>query len=135
MTKVSLSGEHRTVEWVWDWYLYQERLQAPARLALLDALAAGGAPADLSRRFRGLFKEKGPRVELDDDILEGWKLHHEAIVNRPVGEFRGALKLRHWLAHGRYWTRKIGREYSPEDVFGICMNLLDATGLNSASES
>jgi hypothetical protein len=48
----------------------------------------------------------------------------------PAGDFKGALKLRNWLAHGRYWTPKLGRKsYSPGDVFDICEQLLMALSL------
>ena len=36
------------------------------------------------------------------------------------GELRGALHLRHWLAHGRYWKAQLGRkEYDAQAIFNI----------------
>jgi hypothetical protein len=40
-----------------------------------------------------------------------------------VSDFRGALSFRHWLAHGRYWTPKLGRRYAVRDVFEIAERL------------
>jgi hypothetical protein len=79
----------------------------------------------LSKRFRAIKKNaindararsaRRARIRLDDDILEA--MTGEGI---RVSEFRGALKLRHWLAHGRYWRPNLGRNYTPEEVFEIC---------------
>ena len=41
-----------------------------------------------------------------------------------VSDFRGALKLRNWLAHGRDGTPKLGHNYTPEEVFDICSVLI-----------
>jgi hypothetical protein len=43
-----------------------------------------------------------------------------------IGAFRGALRLRHWLAHGRHWHPKLGRGYAPADVFDISRGLIDS---------
>jgi hypothetical protein len=50
-------------------------------------------------------------------------------TKRPIGDFKGALNLRHWLAHGRYWNPKLGRTYSPGDVYDISADLLQALDL------
>ena len=59
----------------------------------------------LSKKFRTLFKNKGHEVQkisLRNDILGLWKDH----VNHKwvVSELRAAIRYRHWLAHGRYFT-------------------------------
>ncbi len=41
-----------------------------------------------------------------------------------IGDFKAALKLRNWLAHGRYWEERFPRDYSPGDVYDICHALL-----------
>jgi hypothetical protein len=64
----------------------------------------------LSRHFRELRKTRGNRVRLDEDILEGWKIHLVGSATL-IGELRGAIKFRHWIAHGRYWRPKLGRKY------------------------
>jgi hypothetical protein len=64
---------------------------------------------DLSTYFRDLQKERSDRtIRLDDDILEGWKIHAHA-PPALISELRRAFKFRHWLAHGRYWTPKVGK--------------------------
>ena len=55
----------------------------------------------LSKTFRQIYKERRDRVSLDDDILAAWRQYHPDL-GVLLGELRGALKLRHWLAHGRY---------------------------------
>lgn len=86
---------------------------------------------DVSRGFRDAFKVQEERIRLEEDILDVWKEHGEARIKRAVSEFKSALNLRDWLAHGRYWKPKLGRaaEYNPVDVFDICRELLQAIGL------
>jgi len=61
----------------------------------------------ISRACRALYKQKGARVSLEDDILAIWKQNYPE-CKIAIGHFIGVLKLRHWLAHGRYWTPKFG---------------------------
>jgi hypothetical protein len=61
----------------------------------------------LSRHFFQV-QERGRRVRLDEDILEGWKTHG-AVPPAEISELRGAFKFRHWFAHGR--SRDLGRNY------------------------
>ena len=74
---------------------------------------------ELSRRCRDIQKDRDDKVRLDEDILEAMK--EEGI---PVAEFRGTLRLRHWLAHGRHWQPKLGRVYTPEVVFDVTKQLI-----------
>jgi hypothetical protein len=81
----------------------------------------------LSKEYRRLQQNRGENVRLDEDLLTALK--DEVKPPSAVGDFRGALKLRHWLAHGRWWTPKLGRDYSPDNVFEI------ATALTAALSS
>jgi len=78
----------------------------------------------VSREFRLLYKQKGTRAALDDDLLRIWKQLHPN-CKPAIGDFIGALNLRHWLAHGRYWTPKFGRAYNPKEIFEIAENLFN----------
>jgi len=82
----------------------------------------------LSRAFRQIRKRRGKRVRLDEDILTAWSDHH-SLARRSIGDFRGALNLRDWLAHGRYWTPKLGRQYDSQGIFRLSEALLVATKL------
>jgi hypothetical protein len=75
---------------------------------------------ELSRLYRDIDKERD-NVRLDEDILEAMKKAGVA-----VGDFRGALKLRHWLAHGRWWQPKLGRNYTPQIVFDVSRVLIES---------
>ncbi len=77
---------------------------------------------DLSRAMRDLYKERATRVSLSDELLELWQEHHPR-CKRAIGEFRGAIRFRDWLAHGRWWMPKLGRSFRPEDVFDIADGL------------
>ncbi len=72
----------------------------------------------LSRTFRTLYREKGARVSLSDDLLEAWK-DHGAMAAGLVGDVRSAFGYRHWLAHGRYYDPKLGRQYDFASVYDL----------------
>ncbi|OAH58599.1 hypothetical protein AWH48_16465 [Domibacillus aminovorans] len=76
---------------------------------------------DLSRRFRDIYKEEKRNVRFEV-ILDNWKEYHPDLKTH-VGYYNGALQLRHWLAHGRYWTPKFGNKYNPESVYLICESI------------
>lgn len=82
----------------------------------------------LGRAFRDLkalvSKRKEPRVKLEQDLIEAWKKafpDHKGIFS----DFVGALKYRHWLAHGRHWNEQVGRRYTPENVYEIVRKVAD----------
>jgi hypothetical protein len=41
-----------------------------------------------------------------------------------LGELKGALNYRHWLAHGRYWEPKLGRKYDYESLYLLVQTVL-----------
>ena len=76
----------------------------------------------LSRAYRDLYARRHKKVSLEDDLLEMWKIHSN--VPRPlVGEIKGAIKYRHWLAHGRYWLPKLGRNYDFMTVYDLACTI------------
>ena len=85
----------------------------------------------LTRRFREVRKKHKKRplqIRLVEGILDSWG-DVEPDKKTVIGEFKGALKLRHWLAHGRYWTPMLGRTYDPMDIYQVSSNLLTSFGL------
>jgi hypothetical protein len=76
---------------------------------------------DITEESRALASSHhGPlyNIHVDQGLLQIW------IVALPtskalMGELRGAFKLRHWLAHGRYWQPKLGRTYDPAIIEGL----------------
>ena len=73
---------------------------------------------DLSRAFRALYQEKQQRVSLTDDILQRWREHSD-VTSVLVGNIRSAFRYRDWLAHGRYWVAKLGRQYDFETLYDL----------------
>jgi hypothetical protein len=71
---------------------------------------------DLSRHFRTIYKEKGDKISLEEDVLEAWKIHLPA-AKSLLSEMKGAFRYRHWLAHGRYWTPRLGKKYDFSSVY------------------
>jgi hypothetical protein len=84
----------------------------------------------VSRCFRSAYSRRGiEKIRLEEDILDCWRDHGAcAGVKGAVSEFKGALTLRHWLAHGRWWRPRLGRAdgYDPVDIFDICQQILTA---------
>jgi hypothetical protein len=78
---------------------------------------------DLSRAYRELERQFGKKARLES-ILDALKTVYVTEF-KAVGEFKGLLDLRDWLAHGRYWKMKLGRDYTPEQIFEICNQLLE----------
>ena len=81
----------------------------------------------LSREFRELNNEKGPRISLEEDIWAAWTQHSEALGIQPqlVSDLKTAFKYRHGLAHGRYWTPKLGRKHDYNSLFILARRILD----------
>lgn len=73
---------------------------------------------DVSRAFRALYQAKKQEVSLDQDIFGTWA-KKSSVSKQIIGELRGVFRFRHWLAHGRYWTPKLGRRYDFTDVFAL----------------
>lgn len=74
---------------------------------------------NISKRFRELYGNKKNKAALADDILEIWK---EQVANKKVIEdIRSALNYRNWLAHGRYWVVKLGRNYDFSTVLNLAI--------------
>jgi hypothetical protein len=84
---------------------------------------------DLSRKFRALHQTKGPNVSLPDDILTLWK---DYICSKSlISDLRSVLNYRHWLAHGRYWVAKLGRDkYDLRQVVTLAFLLQSAMGID-----
>ncbi|MCP4697588.1 MAG: hypothetical protein GY862_12170 [Gammaproteobacteria bacterium] len=64
----------------------------------------------LSLAFRQIHQRKGNRALLEEDIFDSWR-EHTNVPSQVVSNLKSAFKYRHWLAHGRYWTPKLGRRY------------------------
>lgn len=55
----------------------------------------------LSRCFRDLYAEKGPRVSFKVEILSVWTRNSDVNIIK-IEELKSAFDYRNWLAHGRY---------------------------------
>lgn len=75
----------------------------------------------LSKDFRALFKDKRTRAALSDDILDLWAKHLQRKIS--ISQLRAALHYRDWLAHGRYWIAKLGRNYDFFELLNLAIFL------------
>ncbi|MCY2925195.1 MAG: hypothetical protein NT031_07105 [Planctomycetota bacterium] len=110
--------------------------EATVRLDYFDRVVSRSkAPPLVSKRFSKIDRSlrRNERPDLEGDILDTWQ-DLVSGTKVPVRDFKGALTLRHWLAHGRYWHPKIGRRQdSPNDIYDVSNNLLQAIGAWSTS--
>ncbi|CUX48971.1 hypothetical protein CFBP6626_15245 [Agrobacterium tumefaciens] len=74
----------------------------------------------LSRAFRELYKDQQTRIRLEDQILDLWR-DHTSVNRQDVSSLKSAFKYRHWLAHGRYWTPKLGQQYRYRDIHNLAV--------------
>jgi hypothetical protein len=84
--------------------------------------------SDIGKTFRALNKKKGKKISLQEDIIETWK---EATGDKSFSNFLGLLNYRHWLAHGRYYNPKLGREYSFDIAYEISENIFDLISIQN----
>ncbi len=73
--------------------------------------------------FRESYKLKQNKISLEEDIIETWKAV-SASNKKFFSEFLGLLNYRHWLAHGRYWSKKLGQEYTYDTTYNIVERML-----------
>src|ERR1035438_10540145 len=79
---------------------------------------------DVSKAFRTIYRAKEIRADLANDILKTWRAH-APMVSSAVSDLIGAYNYRHWLAHGRYWVPKLGRDYDFDTIYSLVEPLLD----------
>jgi hypothetical protein len=81
---------------------------------------------NISKKFRNIAKEKHKQksrnIRLDDEILDVWT-DNSPSAKKSVGDFKGALRFRHWLAHGRWWQPKLGQKYDPAGIYALIEEL------------
>jgi hypothetical protein len=79
----------------------------------------------LSRALKELHKAKKNRAKIDSDLIYLWR--EKTQVSKPLlAEVVAAFSYRHWLAHGRYWLPKLGRQYDYLTLYGIAQEFFDA---------
>jgi hypothetical protein len=77
----------------------------------------------LSRAMRELHDKKQQHASLQDDLLPLWRDFGD-VSQKLFGLIIQAMRYRHWLAHGRYWTLKsVAFDFST--VYGLVDALLD----------
>lgn len=69
-----------------------------------------------SRDFRKLARKYGARVRFED-MLDVWKRYTGS--SQAFGSLAQLLSYRDWLAHGRYWVHKTGRDFDPFEAWQV----------------
>jgi hypothetical protein len=97
--------------------------EALLRLSFRDLRERKTKPA-IFREFRRIGRARGAKIRLEEDILSTWAAVYP-VTAKSVREFKSALRLRDWLAHGWWWNPKLDRQiYLVEDVFDISTAML-----------
>ncbi|RUM59094.1 MAG: hypothetical protein DSY60_00385 [Persephonella sp.] len=84
---------------------------------------------DYEYRVRKRLKDKLSRElrEVDKYLDKTYKISIEQLcdiykkytVGNLFSELKAVFKLRHWIAHGRYWKLKIGKKYDFDEVYQL----------------
>ena len=86
-------------------------------------------PLSLAYRkwHKTLSKKKQRRPDFDDGgILDELK-NAKVINNNIIGQYRECLRARHWVGHGRYWSKPLEVDgLDPDDVYDRADALLQA---------
>jgi len=77
----------------------------------------------VSKAFRALYEASGHRARLEDGILGVWQ-KNATVPPSIMEDLKAVLRYRHWLAHGRYWTPRLGRKHDYESVFQLAHAVL-----------
>lgn len=83
----------------------------------------------LSREFRVLHREVGNRAKIDKDLLRLWR-ENSGISTALISEVTIAFKHRHWLAHGRYWTQKLGKKFDYFSLYQIAEEFVEEMNMH-----
>jgi hypothetical protein len=78
-------------------------------------------PDAVSTAFRKLFKRRGRKVRLEDEIWEVWRQSYPS-TSPLISQLRSVFRFRHWLAHGRYWP--VGSKYDFETLYLLADGVL-----------
>ena len=80
---------------------------------------------DLSIALIPLVRNKS-YILLNDNILDIWRVHKPQF-SQLIGNLKGALKYRHWLAHGRHFTPNMGRpDYDYATIYKLAEDILNS---------
>jgi hypothetical protein len=122
------------IEWLLDEADMQASLfiiaaaEAAIRVDFHERVVKKKPKDSVTRAFRSIYNDQGKgRIRLED-ILDTWATNIP-IAKADIRTFKGALRFRHWLAHGRYWVPKFGQTYDPTALVRIITNLFGKIGV------
>ena len=81
---------------------------------------------DISKFFRNDYKKNKGKISLDGTVLFAWKTFYPEYRHK-IGEYRGLLGYRNWLAHGRLWEEKTRLDV--DMVYQVCDNMISVLPL------
>jgi hypothetical protein len=79
----------------------------------------------LSKALIRVFNRKRYKATLTEDIVKTW-LRADAITHTENSHIHESFQLRHWLAHGQYWTRENVPKRDFYDIAALVEGLVNA---------
>lgn len=73
-----------------------------------------------SRACRVLYSQVGHRAKLEKKLFKLW-LTEGAASPCFIQHLIGAFQVRHWLAHGRYWSPRLGRYDDFDEIYALAV--------------
>ena len=76
---------------------------------------------NLSKELRNIDKTIDKNYKISIEKL--CDIYKEYTTSNLFSELKSAFKLRHWIAHGRYWILKIGKKYDFDEIYKLAENV------------
>ena len=88
---------------------------------------------ELSRELRKIDKRLNKPYQISIEKL--CDIYKKYCTRKSLfSELKSAFKLRHWLAHGRYWKLKIGKKYDFSEVYQLAISIYNLLIVKSISK-
>jgi len=76
---------------------------------------------ELSKELKEIDKEYDKTYKISvDKLCDTYKKYFQGQI---FSHIKASFKLRHWLAHGRYWNPKLGKKYDFDEVYNLALQL------------
>jgi len=85
----------------------------------------------LSRRIKGIYDDtQGTRIRLEDDLINARINEDHPQIAKNYNDLKTCFKYRHWLAHGRYWSLRINKNFDFNSILIVILSIAGATKYN-----
>ncbi len=76
---------------------------------------------ELSKKLKTIDKDYDKAYKISiDKLCDTYKEYYQGKI---FSHIKSSFKLRHWLAHGRYWEPKLGKKYDFNELYSLASEL------------